>query len=93
MFRVGGQQIDACGVNRAVAQKIRINLSSEGIDKKERIYSSPQKMYYQQALSLTKRLLTVYPQDRHRELILRLIDFPIRVCSHKSRYDKIEGWN
>ena len=44
----------------------------------EVIYSSPKRMCYQQALSLTKRLLAVYPKDKHRELILRLIDFPIK---------------
>lgn len=44
----------------------------------EIIYNSPQRMCYQQALSLTKRLLAVYPKDRHRELILRLIHFPVQ---------------
>lgn len=48
------------------------------LDCLEIIYNSPQRMCYQQALSLTKRLLAVYPKDKRRELILRLIDFPIK---------------
>lgn len=44
----------------------------------EKIYNSPQRMCYQQALSLTKRLLTVYPKDRHKDLILRLLHFPVQ---------------
>jgi len=44
----------------------------------EKIYNSPQRMCYQQALSLTKRLLTVYPKDRHKELILQLLRFPVQ---------------
>lgn len=44
----------------------------------EIIYNSPQRLCYQQALSLTKRLLSVYPGDKHRGLILRLLHFPVQ---------------